>query len=375
MLGVPQAGRAPVVSFWTCADYPEFLDSTRRLVIPMTPRKLLVVKRDKVGDLLLATPMLRVLREAMPDARIELLASDYNAWVVEGSRDVDHVWTYRRTREGRRVFPRAALSQASLWLRLRAERYDVAIAANGESSPRALQRTLWIAARRTIAYAPAPLRGLTDRLEPPGAGHERDRMLALLAPLGIAAPDPPPFPAFDPSARSLEEARAWLRGRALDPARYVVLGLGARRAKKQPDTGQVLRWSEALRERHGLATVFMWTPGASDNALYPGDDAAAQAVVDAKRAHIHPYRGPLRVAAALAWLARTSVFPDSGLMHLAAASPGGVLGLFAETQVSPHPSRWGPLGRNVDCLDAARSVASLEDARVLERVERLLQRR
>jgi ADP-heptose:LPS heptosyltransferase len=337
--------------------------------------KLLIVKRDKVGDLLLATPMLRVLREAMPEARIDLLASDYNAWVVEGSRDVDRIWTYRRTREGRRVWPRAALSQAALWMRLRAERYDVAIAANGESSPRALARTLWVAAKRTIAYADAPVRGLSDRLAPPSAGHERDRMLALLRPLGIEARDPPPLPAYHPSAQSLEEARAWLRGRALEPSRFIVVGLGARRAKKQPEARQVLRWSSALHDRLGLATVFMWTPGEPDNALYPGDDAAAQAVLDAGRAHIHPFRGPLRLGAALAWLARTSIFPDSGLMHLAAASPGGVLGLFAETSVSPHPSHWGPLGENVDYLDAGKSVAELDDAAVLARVERLVQRR
>jgi ADP-heptose:LPS heptosyltransferase len=266
------------------------------------------------------------------------------------------------------------LSQAALWMRLRAERYDVAIAANGESSPRALRRTLWVAAKRTIAYADAPVRGLSDRLSPPGAGHERDRMLELLRPLGIGAREPP-LPAYQPSTQSLEEARAWIRGRALEPSRFVVLGLGARRAKKQPDAGQVARWSGALHERHGLATVFMWTPGGPGNALYPGDDAAAQAVLDAARAHIHPFRGPLRLGAALAWLARMSIFPDSGLMHLAAASPGGVLGLFAETGVSPHPSQWGPLGENVDYLDAGKSVAALDDAAVLARVERLLQRR
>lgn len=337
--------------------------------------KLLVVKRDKVGDLLLATPMLRVLRTALPAARIHLLASDYNAWVVEGSRDVDRVWTYRRTREGTRVSPRAALSQVALWLRLRAEKYDVAIAAGGESSPRALKRALWVAAKRTIAYADCPARGLSDRLAPPRQGHERDRMLALLAPLGIEVPPLPPLPAYQPSAHSLEEARAWLGERALEPSRYIVLGLGARRAKKQPEAAQVLRWSVAMRERHGLATVFMWTPGGAGNALYPGDDAAARAVLDARLAHIHPFRGPLQLGAALAWLARTSIFPDSGLMHLAAASPGGVLGLFAETGVSPHPSQWGPLGENVDYLDAEHSVAGLDDATVMARVERLLQRR
>ena len=340
----------------------------------MTPLKVLVVKRDKVGDLLLATPMLRVLRAALPAARIDLVASDYNAWVVAGSRDVDRVWIYRRARTGQRLSPGAAMSQVALWLRLRSAGYDFAIAANGEDSPRALRRALWAGAARTIAYADAPVRGVTDRLAPPHAGHERDRMLALLAPLGIEVPHPPPMPAYEPAPQALEEARAWLRERAIEPPGYVVLGLGARRAPRQPTVEQVLRWSAALHARHGLATVFMWTPGARGNALYPGDDSAAQAVIDAKRAYLHPFRGPLQPAAALAWLARTSIFPDSGLMHLAAASPGGVLGLFAETQAAPPAARWGPLGANVECIETPLAVAQLDDAEVLPRLERLLQR-
>ena len=61
-------------------------------------------------------------------------------------------------------------------------------------------------------------------------------------------------------------------------------------------------------------------------------------------------------------------------MHLAAASPGGVLGLFAQTSVSPHPSQWGPRGANVDVLEAETSVAELDDAEVAERLEHLLRR-
>jgi hypothetical protein len=60
-----------------------------------------------------------------------------------------------------------------------------------------------------------------------------------------------------------------------------------------------------------------------------------------------------------------------GVMHFAAASPGGVLGLFAETSVSPSPVNWGPLGRNVAFLDAPRSVTELADGQVLDVVRRL----
>ena len=58
-------------------------------------------------------------------------------------------------------------------------------------------------------------------------------------------------------------------------------------------------------------------------------------------------------------------------MHFAAASPGGVLGFFAETGVSPGPAQWAPRGPKADYLEAAKSVSELPDALVYERVERL----
>jgi ADP-heptose:LPS heptosyltransferase len=134
----------------------------------------------------------------------------------------------------------------------------------------------------------------------------------------------------------------------------------------------VLRWSAGLHARWGLATVFMWTPGRRDDPGYPGDDDVAQPVLDARAPHIYPHRGPVQEALGLIWSARISLFPDSGLMHFAAASPGGVLGLFAETDVSPGPAQWAPRGVKADYLEAKRSVDEIADALVYERLGRLL---
>ena len=48
--------------------------------------KILIIKRDKIGDMLLVTPMLEHLRASRPDAQIHMLANDYNAWIVEATR-------------------------------------------------------------------------------------------------------------------------------------------------------------------------------------------------------------------------------------------------------------------------------------------------
>jgi hypothetical protein len=58
-------------------------------------------------------------------------------------------------------------------------------------------------------------------------------------------------------------------------------------------------------------------------------------------------------------------------MQFAAASPGGVLGLFAETDVSPSPKNWAPRGPWAIYLEAEKSVAELSDDDVLEVVRAL----
>jgi ADP-heptose:LPS heptosyltransferase len=336
--------------------------------------KILVIKRDKLGDLLLATPMLAHLRACLPAAEIHLLANDYNAWVVDGNPDIDHRWIYRRVRHAGRVSLIAALQQLMQDFSLRRMRFDWVIVANGEDSPRAIARGLAVHGTRCIAYCngDSHYARLTDPLPVRRDMHEMDRMLAMLSPLGIAPPAEEIRPRYELPEEASAFAQDWLAERGLSHGGFVVLGLGARRAKKQPSHDQILRWSAHFKDTRGLDTVFMWTPGRSDSVLYPGDDDVAQPVINERVAFIHPYRGPIREALGLIWSARTSLFPDSGLMHFAAASPGGVLGFFAESDVSPSPVQWAPRGRKACYLEAAKSVADLSDSLVFEKVHALL---
>jgi heptosyltransferase III len=340
--------------------------------------KILVLKRDKIGDLLLTMPLLARLKAALPGGETHLLANDYNAWVAAGNPHVDRAWVYRRVRRGAQVSVGAAWEW--LWQRraLRRERFDWVIVANGDESPRAIRRGLSLRGARTVARCSdaSKYAGLTDALPPDTAGHEVDRLLGLLSPLGIVAETRAALPSYVLPAASADFATGWLAGRGLERGQYVVIGLGARRPKKRPSSEQVIGWSAHFKQRWGLDTVLMWTPGTSADPPYPGDDAAALPLVEAAARglapQLHPFRGPITEALGLIWGARTSLFPDSGLMHFAAASPGGVLGFFADTGVSPAPAQWAPRGAKAAWLEARNSVGELPDDRVYDEVERLL---
>jgi heptosyltransferase-3 len=335
-------------------------------------RRILVVKRDKLGDMLLTTPLIAHLKRALPQAEVCVLASEYCGWVVRDDPDVARLWTYPRLRWGSLARPGELLRHWRALRAVRAAKFDVAIAAGGEHSSRAVRKALAARAARTIVYAPrdhAYGPRLTDPVEPPTGGHEMDRMLALAAPLGLPLPDAPIAPRFTLPQTAAVFADRWVAERGLRHGGYVVLGLGARKRVRQPSTEQILRWAARWRDEHGLQTVFMWTPG-SGSPLYPGDDEVAAPVLAAGRAYIHPFRGPILEALGLIWGAAASVFPDSGLMHFAAASPGGVVGLFAGSPT--WPEQWAPRGPRASWLLASQSIPDISDETLFEKLEPLL---
>lgn len=330
--------------------------------------KILLVKRDKIGDMLLATPTLTHLRRVLPKARIDVLANDYNAWVVRDHPAVDRIWVYGRTRDAGRLRWSAVIGQLRQLLTLRHEHYDVAIAAGGEESPRAILRTLLTGAERTVAYASAASHyrwRLTDALPPPHEGHEVERVLALLAALGLPPPQTAPLPEVLIPASWNAEAQAWLARAGLAASQYVVVGLSARDAAKQPSKAQVLRWAEWLYQNWGLATALHYIADDARTPRYPGSATLAKEILASAPSYVLPIPDGLASAIGVIGLARTSIVPDSGLMHFAAASPGGVIALFADTATLASPSRWGPRGPKASVLVAARRIADLDDDAVL----------
>ena len=63
---------------------------TRQITLPPDAH-ILVVKLATIGDLLLATPSLRALRETYPHARIDLLVTPASAGLLDGWEVIDHV--------------------------------------------------------------------------------------------------------------------------------------------------------------------------------------------------------------------------------------------------------------------------------------------
>ncbi|MDQ1300748.1 MAG: heptosyltransferase, partial [Chloroflexota bacterium] len=59
------------------------------------PRTALLIRPDHLGDMLFATPAFRMLREALPQTRLTLLAGPWSQAVTARNPDLDEVLTCR----------------------------------------------------------------------------------------------------------------------------------------------------------------------------------------------------------------------------------------------------------------------------------------
>ena len=95
--------------------------------VPAKP-KILVIRRDNIGDLILTTPLIHALRQRFPQAWIGALVNSYNARVLEANPDLDEVFVYTKAKHrGSASVWSAYWSTFRLIFRLRKLRVDYAI--------------------------------------------------------------------------------------------------------------------------------------------------------------------------------------------------------------------------------------------------------
>ncbi len=305
---------------------------------------ILFIRRDNIGDLVCTTPAIRAARLKYPEARIALLVNSYNAGVLANNPDVNEVFIYEKEKHrGNKGRLSVLTSNAGLMRRIRAQRFDVAIGCAASYSPRLARYTFLTGARARIGYGekgktraglyynrplPAPTRPL----------HEVETIMGLLRPMGVTAPAP--ALCVRPDEVTLKRVT-----RAIDAEKgrgaLIAFHISSRRPENRWPIASFARLINSLTENSNIKPLVLWSPGAADNPLHPGDDEAAAELAGSLE------RPPLlfktrtigELIAALS-LAKMVVCLDGGAMHLAAGLGKPVLAIWGSTD----PARWAPWG-------------------------------
>src|SRR6185312_7925376 len=211
--------------------------------------KLLVVRRDNIGDLVCTTPLIAALRARLPHAWLGALANSYNAPVLERNPDLDEVFTYRKLKHLEPGQSALATLGARLGMALRMRRMnlDYALLATPEFSPRGVRLARWLGARRVVGFSDgsraARALDLSVPLSQVERCHEVQRVFALGAYFGVDRTIPPPTVIADPLER--ERAAAAFPGRGP----RIALHLSARRPAQRWPVARYVELISLLRAR------------------------------------------------------------------------------------------------------------------------------
>lgn len=291
--------------------------------------KILVIRRDNIGDLVCATPLFDALRARYPAARIEALVNSYNAGVLTGNPALDavHAYTKLKHRAPGDSWLGNLLAQARLHRALRAQAYDYVILAKSGFDRHGLALARRVRPRQIVGFAPPeePRAAAITLPVPPlayGEMHEAEVMMKLAEPLGVRA-TAGPLRVYPQPAR----VEAWRRRLPAGERRWIAVHISAREAGR---VWPAEHWIALLR-RLNRGVVLLWAPGAADNPRHPGDDAKAAAVASGVGAGVTllPAKtDSLEDLAAVLSLCEAFIGADGGALHIAAGLGLPVVALF-----------------------------------------------
>jgi lipopolysaccharide heptosyltransferase II len=318
---------------------------------PELVRRVLVLRLERIGDLLMSLPALHALRERVPRAAIDLVVGSWNLPLAREVVGIDSVETMDApwlARESRGSSWPAIFRQARGWRR---RRYDLALNLEGDIRSNVILSLA--GAGWTSGFGMAgggPLLDACVTFDP--RSHTAINGVRLIA-AAFGAPPGRDLPAEgrDAAAR-LPRAALTIPAPAMAEADRLLAAAGGLRDSR-PLVGLHVGAGRAIKEWPAarVAEVGAWAARERGAVLVlTGSDADRAGAEEILRrlsgiATVIDLAGGVDLLPLAGVLSRLSLFvtPDTGPMHLAATVGTPLVGVFGPSS----PDRWGPLSR--DC--------------------------
>jgi ADP-heptose:LPS heptosyltransferase len=308
--------------------------------------KILIIRRDNIGDLICTTPLFEAIRRQYPQACIAALVNSYNAPAIDGNPHLDAIFAYTKGKHaaGERVW-QAYLRRAKLLWQLRRMNFDYVILASSGFAARSLKLARLLAPKHIVGFVTNKNSSARIDLAIPhgegGALHETEDMFRLLAPLGIAGEIPGLTVRADGAlAARLHSQLPSVIGHGDGP--LVALHISARKEKQRWPVERFSELAHRLHAAHAARFLVFWSPGDENNPFHPGDDGkAARLLADLSDLPAAPMRtAHLSELIAGLSLCDVAVLSDGGAMHVAAGLGKPVVCFFGNSSAE----RWHPWG-------------------------------
>ncbi len=319
----------------------DVLNAIRKLLVtnyqlPITNyqyKRILIVRTDRIGDVLLSTPVIKALRDKYPNAYIAMMVSPYARDIVDGNPYLDEVVIYDK--EGKH---KSWIRSIKFAMRLKKKRFNLALILHPTNRVHLI--TFFARIPRRIGYDRKMGFLLTDRIKHTkqfGEKHELEYNLDLVRYIGIEPKDKELFMPIKPEAERWTEEVLRQEGiKEID--KLLAIHPGASCPSKIWPKERFAELCDKLVDKYGFKVFIV---------AGPKDIGLAQSVI--KYMH-HPainLAGRTSVSQLTSILKRCHLFisNDSGPVHIASSIGTPVIVIFGRSQKGLGPKRWGPVGK------------------------------
>ncbi|MFC1666777.1 lipopolysaccharide heptosyltransferase II [Candidatus Omnitrophota bacterium] len=297
-------------------------------------KRILIIRTDRIGDVVLSTPVITATRTAFPDAYIAVMVSAETKEIVTGNPHLNEVILYDKRLKHRGIFQTLGFA-----MRLKTKRFDLALILHSTTRVNLISFLAGIPKR--VGYARGKMDFLlTDRLpyeKRIGEKHEAEYSLDVLRFLGIDAKLSPLVIALKKPDE--ERIEGLLKEYGLKQGeRFAVVHPGASCVSKMWPQEKFAKTADCLIERFGVRVVLVSSPG----QIKIGEVARGLM----KKGKVLFLCGETSLGELAALLKRASLFisNDSGPVHIACAVGTPVISIFGRNEKGLSPTRWRPLG-------------------------------
>lgn len=298
-------------------------------------KRILLVRPDRLGDVLLSTPAIEALRKALPDAYLVALVAPHAREIVDLNPYLNRIFIFEK--KGRH---KGLLGMTRLVRELKAYRFDAAVVLHGTCRVHLALALAGIPER--VGYNRKWGFLLTRRLKDVkvrGEKHEAAYTLEVVRALGIDLKEgrvymPTTFESELRIDRFLKEKGVTAEDR------LVAIHPGASSLSKRWMSDRFAKVADVLQEWNYKVVIVSG----------PADVATGQAVIQAmKRSPIDACgRTTVRELASLLKKTELLISNDSGPVHIGVGVGIPVISIFGRSQPGLSQKRWRPLGeRNV----------------------------
>ncbi|MDD5069953.1 MAG: lipopolysaccharide heptosyltransferase II [Candidatus Omnitrophica bacterium] len=296
------------------------------------PKKILIVRTDRIGDVVLSTPVIANLRRQFPEAHIAFMCRPYTKELLEENPYLNELIVYDKHGKDKTF-----LSTVKFIKKIRARSFDLALILHPTN--RAHIITFFAGIKRRIGWNSKAGWLLTDRLENIkhlGVLHERDYTLSLLESVGVKVDDRRLTVVVKDQAEKRVKALLLEKGVGATDKILLVNPSASCPSKRWP----IDHFAEMINfvKDHAQVKVVL----VSDKADKHFSDKLVSCC------DLIDLRGAVSLSelAALINYSDILVSNDSGPVHIAAALNRPVISIFGRADKGLSPDRWRPLGEN-----------------------------